>query len=123
MKNKLFLNKVSVRRSKTHGYGVFADKLIRKGERIEECYTLITRGKDKGLEDYYFDANRKYAVPTGYGVIYNHSDHPNADYVINRKTKIMTIRADKTIKKNEEIYISYGKAYFTTRGLTPKKHK
>ena len=60
MKSKLFQNKIFVKKSSMHGYGVFAAKKIRKGEKIEECYILISKGGDKVLEDYYFDAKSKY---------------------------------------------------------------
>lgn len=102
-----------------HGYGVFAEKTIKKGEIIEECYVLISKGGDKGLEDYYFDVKGKYAMMTGYGCIYNHLDEPNADYTINSKKKLATFKAHEKIRKGEEIYISYGDEWFKTRGLKP----
>lgn len=120
MKTQLFQNKIVVKKSRTHGYGVFAAKTIRKGEKIEECYIILSRGGDRGLEDYYFDANRKYAIFTGYGIIYNHSDDPNADYTINMKRRVVTFKANRTIKKGQEILISYGKQWFSSRGMKPK---
>lgn len=82
---KLLLNKIAVKKSRRHGYGVFAEKTIKKGEKIEECYFILTKGDDVLLEDFYFYADRKYAVLLGYGSIYNHSDEPNADYKLNIK--------------------------------------
>lgn len=123
MAAKLFQNKIIVKKSPTHGYGVFAGKNIRKGEKIEECYIIITRGGDKKLEDYYFDANGKYAIFTGFGIIYNHSDDPNADYRINMKTRVATFTANQTIRKGEEIFVSYGDEWFSSRGLKPRTHK
>lgn len=121
MKSRLLLNNVYVKKSPTHGYGVFAGKTIKKGEKIEECYIIISRkGGDKALEDYYFDAKGKYAVFTGYGSIYNHSDDPNADYFINITKRKTTIKAARTIKKGEEIFVSYGEEWFSSRGLKPK---
>jgi len=104
-----------------HGNGVFAGKKIRKGELIEKCYFIITKGGDAVLEDYYFDAKRKYAVFLGLGSIYNHSDDPNADYTINMAKRIATIKADRTIQQGEEITISYGSKWFSSRGLKAKK--
>lgn len=120
MKKSLFQNKLVVKKSSTHGYGVFAGKNIKKGEIIEECYIIITRGGDKVLEDYYFDVNRRYGIFTGFGIIYNHSDHPNADYFINKKKRLVTIKADKFIRKGEEIFISYGDKWFSSRGIASK---
>ena len=120
MKKQLFLNKVVVKLSPTHGYGVFAEKTIKKGEIIEECYVLISRGGDKKLEDYYFDVNGKNGIFTGFGVIYNHSDDENADYTIYEKRKLAVIKANRTIKKGEEIFVSYGDKWFTSRNWKAK---
>lgn len=126
MKKQLFRGKVVVKRSPTHGYGVFAEKTFKKGELIEECYIIITRGGDKGLEDFYFDVKGKDAIFTGFGILYNHSEDPNADYTYNTKRKLATIKADRTIKKGEEIFISYGDDWFKDRKIKPielKKEK
>ena len=119
MKKKLFQNKLVVKKSKMHGYGVFANKTIKKGELIEECYVLICKGGDKGLEDFYFDARGKNAIFTGFGSIYNHLDDPNADYTINMKKRLATIKADRKILKGEEIFVSYGDEWFETRNMKP----
>ncbi len=111
----LFQNKLLVKKSHIHGYGVFANKKLRKGEKIEECYIIISRGGDRVLEDYYFDAKGKYAIFTGYGSIYNHSEDANADYRINTKKQIATIIAARTIQKGEEIFVSYGDEWFSSR--------
>lgn len=123
MKRKLYQNNIYVKKSSISGYGVFAGKKMRKGEKIEECYMIISRGGDKKLEDFYFDANGKSALFTGYGSIYNHSDDQNADYVLNMKTNIATISADRTIQKDEEILISYGDEWFSSRGWKSKYYK
>jgi uncharacterized protein len=120
MKKQLFQNKIFVKKSPKHGYGVYAGKTFKKGEILEECYILITKGDDKKLEDYYFDVKGKYALFTGFGIIYNHSDDPNADYTINYKRRLATIKADRTIRKGEEIFISYGDKWFSSRGWKAK---
>jgi len=119
VKAKLFQNKLLVKKSSRHGYGVFAEKQFRKGELIEECYIILSKGGDDVLEDYYFDAKGKYALFTGFGSIYNHSDDPNADYVISNKQKLATIKAARTIRKGEEITISYGHEWFSSRDINP----
>lgn len=120
MKKILFRNKIVVKKSRINGYGVFAEKTIKKGEIIEECYFILTKGGDKGLEDFYFDAKGKHAFFTGFGSIYNHSDDPNADYYINIKNRLATIKANRTIRKSEEIFVSYGEEWFKSRGIKPK---
>ena len=67
MSKPLYLNQIIVKKSRLHGYGVFAGKKIRKGEVIEEVYFIISRGGDRKLEDYYFDAKGKHATFLGYG--------------------------------------------------------
>lgn len=123
MKTKLVHNNLIVKRSPMHGYGVFAGKDLRKGEIIEECYIIITKGKDKALEDYYFNANGKDAILTGYGIIYNHCDDDNAEYTLNMKRRLATFKAIRPIKKGEEIFVSYGDEWFSSRGKKAKTHK
>lgn len=121
----LYQNQIAVHKSKTHGFGVFAEKKIRKGEKIEECYFLLSKGGDKVLDDFYFEAEGKfkYALLTGYGIIYNHDDEPNADYNFNYKKRIVTIDAVRTIQKGEEIFVTYGDDWFSSRNLKAKKVK
>ena len=123
MKSKFFQSKLIVKKSPMHGYGVFAAKNFKKGEKIEVCYIILTKGGDKKLEDYYFDADGKYAVFTGFGSIYNHSDDANADYIINSKRLVATIKADRRIRKGEEIFVSYGEEWFSSRGIKPTQQK
>jgi SET domain-containing protein len=123
MKGKLFQSKIYVAKSKIRGYGVYAGKSIKKGEKIEVCYAIISKGGDKTLEDFYFDAKGKYALFTGYGSIYNHSEDPNADYTINITKRLATIKAQRNIRKGEEIFVSYGEKWFSSRGLKSKELK
>lgn len=123
MKAQLFQSKIIVKKSTLHGYGVFANKTFKKGEKIEECYIIISKGGDKTLNDFYFDAKGKYALFTGYGSIYNHSDDANADYTINITKRLATIKADRVIRKGEEIFVSYGEEWFKSRGIKPKPPK
>lgn len=116
----LHQGKIYIKKSSKHGYGVFAGQNFKKGDLIEECYFIVSRGGDKGLEDYYFDIKGKYGLFFGYGCIYNHDEDPNADYFINRKSKIAKIKAYRRIKKGDEIFISYGDDWFKTRNKRPK---
>src|SRR3990167_103867 len=124
MKTLLFQHTLIVKKSSLHGYGVFAGKKIKKGELIEECYILITKGDNRSLEDFYFDGKgRRYVMLTGFGSIYNHADEPNATYTINIKNRLARIKAVKPIRKGEEIFISYGEKWFSTRGVRAKNIK
>lgn len=122
MKPNLFQNEISVRKSSIQGYGVFADKDILPGEIIEECYGFNVAGIEAELVDYYFKAkdNRSF-MPSGYGALYNHSDTPNANYMLDQENSILEIKANKKIRRGEEIFISYGKKWFDKRNMTVKK--
>jgi SET domain-containing protein len=120
MKNILFQNKLIVKKSKLHGYGVFAGKTIKKGEKIEECYMLVTKRDDIALENFYFDARGRNALLLGFGCIYNHSNDPNADYVLKIKQRVAIIKATKLIPKGNEIFIDYGEEWFSSRGKKSK---
>jgi uncharacterized protein len=122
MKAKLFQNKISVRPSQIHNYGVFADKNIKKGEVIEECCVLEAETDGSFLGDYQFqgkDKNNCFIV-FGYGMLYNHSDRYNATYCLRDNSTILTFVANRFIRKDEEIYIYYGPTWFADRKITMK---
>jgi SET domain-containing protein len=130
MNKKLFLNKLAVKKSTIHGFGVFAEKDMRKGEMIEECCFVFSDTEDEVIIDYIFEAGKKFALLFGYGSLYNHSDEPNAEYNFNLKRRVATFKASESIKKGQEIFVSYGDEWFDTRDLkkkqlapTPKKKK
>lgn len=116
----LIQNNIIVKKSAIHGYGVFATNTIIKDEIIETCYALTTNKCDPALYDYYFGHRERSLVLLGYGFIYNHSSAPNATYLFDEDKKIMIIKALKNITKNEEIFISYGKNWFSSRNLIVK---
>lgn len=98
------------------GRGVFAKQDIKKGEIIEICPVIEVPRKDVSnmresiLVNYYFyfaKDKSKLAIALGFGSIYNHSYEPNATYKKLHKDKIITFVALKSIKKNEEITVSY----------------
>ena len=73
------------------------------------------------IRDYIFKKSidsDKSVVAFGYGSMYNHSDIPNASWkVVDEYVKITCV---KPIKKDEEIFLSYGKQYWTSRNLEKK---
>lgn len=106
---------IIVRRTPRKGLGVFALKSFKVGEIIESAPVLIfdTKGR-KNLEKtilshyiYPWRSTRGAALVLGYGSIYNHSYNPNADWRQNFKSKTMVYRAEKPIKKGEEILVNY----------------
>lgn len=100
------------------GRGVFTNKVFYQGEIIEKApYITDTDDNFTGLiRDYIFnkdlDKNLS-SVGFGYSSIYNHSDTPNATWKI--MDDYILITALKPIQINDEILISYGDNYWTTR--------
>ncbi|APC25832.1 Histone H3K27 methylase [Only Syngen Nebraska virus 5] len=113
----MFNDKVIVKKSPIGGYGVFARKSFEKGDLIEECLCVVRHNDDWGtaLEDYLFSRGSMSAMALGFGAIFNHSKEPNAKHELTAGLRRMRIFAITSIKKGEEITISYGDQYWTSR--------
>lgn len=120
MKPQLYVSKLLVKKSSIQGYGVFADQDITPNTVIEECYLLETEGRDVHLANYVFGCDQKTLLALGYGSIYNHSLRPNATHQVDPVLSIMTLKANCFIKRGEEIFITYGKEWFSVRRMQPK---
>jgi SET domain-containing protein len=105
---------IEVRRVKGKGRGVFARRLIRRGEVIERVPVLVLPVEEvrnathwTGLAGYCFQWGQgTLALALGYGSLYNHSYHPNARYDdASGPTKIFTALRD--IAAGEEITVNY----------------
>lgn len=136
--NILYLNSsIEVRRSDI-GFGIYAKEKIFKDEILEECHYLKYQSKNCNsvvLNDYVFGVAeseedmtkrsnqicKENALALGYGSIYNHSENNNADYYLDNVKNVYVFYTLKNIKKNEQICISYGKNWWTSRDIQPKK--
>ena len=128
--------KIEVRPSELHGRGVFATEDIRHGETVEIVPMLEIGKLYKGniLQDYVFghwiwETNDKFdqggqwiksknttMLALGFGSIYNHSDNPNINYDAGLAPKgSWEFRANRAIKKDEELFINYGEGYWKSR--------
>src|SRR3954464_6466056 len=102
---------IEVKRIKGKGRGVFARRLIRKGEVIERVPMLVLPAEETEdssvLSNYCFAWGRNtIALALGYGSIYNHSYRPNARYDdVGPQTKQFT--ALKDIPPGQEITVNY----------------
>ncbi len=110
-----------VKRSLIHGYGVFADKTFEQDSLIEECCVIVSTGQDAILKNYYFQNADVCLLPTGYGLIYNHADEPNAAYYFDQSRHLLIFRSLRRIQPGEEIVIRYGKTWFSNRKLSVRK--
>ena len=113
------------------GLGVFATEDIGVKEIIERCPMIQMSWRSKYLKDpqiskyLYSDmacdclqckihGHHMYMV-LGYGMIYNHQDEPNTEWVFNYGNLIADVVAIKPIKAGEEIFVHYGSHYFKRR--------
>ena len=114
---------IIVANSSVHGQGVFATRAISKGEIIERCPYIVIDNDDLAdinrLQDYLFtspDQPADYLCVLGYGMIYNHSDKPNAEWEIDEDDiQFVRFTALKPIADGEEIFQNYGDEYWATR--------
>jgi SET domain-containing protein len=112
MPHKIYMDK-----SPIHGWGVFANQPIFENEIIEIC-PVIDMGMNKGeisqiLVDYRFNwpqgsVSEKQVVCSGYGMMYNHKETPNAAWRSNIENNTFEFYAIKPIRPQEEIFVWYG---------------
>lgn len=96
------------------GRGVFAAQNIKKGVLIEECEIIffpkkeIPTLKKTQIDCYYYCwKGGAAALPLGFGPLYNHSSHANAEWRDDYRLRRMILFARKKIKKDEEITVNY----------------
>jgi hypothetical protein len=121
-----FINRTYAGKSGVHGYGVFAKEDIKAGEIIEECQavlldTTFPNNKDWVLGRYCMtwvansEVDRVHgptmSMMLGHGMIYNHSEKPNAYVVQDTFMKVFTFYALTDIPKGTEITWYYGTGY------------
>ena len=114
---------IQVGESGVHGQGVFATRPIAKGEVIERCPYIVIDDDDLAeanrLQDYLFtspDQPGDYLCVLGYGMMYNHSDTPNAEWEIDDDDiQFVRFTALQPISDGEEIFQNYGEEYWATR--------
>ncbi|WP_226037884.1 SET domain-containing protein [Aquibacillus saliphilus] len=94
--------------------GVFATRDIKKGELIHEAPVVPYPNHEHEfieqtvLDDYVYEYGKNHtAVVLGYGMLFNHSYQPNADYDISFESHTFKFFAHTDIKAGEEILINY----------------
>lgn len=114
---------VKIGDSAVHGHGVFAVRPIARGEVIEKCPYIVIDDDDLGeanrLQDHLFTSpgqSGDYLCVLGYGMMYNHSQTPNAEWEIDEDDiRFVRFTALKAISEGEEIFQDYGLEYWATR--------
>ena len=114
------LPRIVRRRSKLHGYGVFAAEPINKTTRIIDYAGELIRNTTSAPREvrylkegciWVFRVNRAWsrdaAVGGNVARFINHSCTPNCWIEVNLKTKTIWIRASRRIEKGEELTYDY----------------
>jgi len=126
----LRLINLQIQQTKNKGRGVFTTAAISVNQIIEICpVILIPKAElvfldETYLYNYYFlwNENKDAAIALGYGSLYNHSEKPNATFLIQNETNSIIIKSISTVKIGEEITIDYvaggGKLWWNNQSET-----
>ena len=120
MAKAVTLPRIERKKSKLHGYGVFALETINKNKRIiDYAGELISNKQSESREDKYlskgciwvFRVNRNWSRDAAVGGndarFINHSCTPNCWIEVDAKTKTIWVRAAKQIRKGQELVYDY----------------
>ena len=108
------------------GRGVFTNENIRSKSIIEISPVIVLPAKDRKtvdqtlLHDYIFEwgeTRRQACIALGYVSLYNHSFTSNCEYEMDYDYQLITIRAVRSIKKGEELFINYNGTWNDVRPL------
>jgi hypothetical protein len=117
-------NKVRLGKSCLGDRGAFATCDISAGEVVEVCPLVIEKRSNvpyrSAMDDYVFAIDKSnVAISFGYCSFFNHNNNNNVTWRLNPDTKRMTMFAVRDIKKDEEMFVSYGENYWKSRGIQP----
>lgn len=115
--------KYVIKDSPLHGLGVFASEDLPSGSTIERCAYIVIDDDDlheiNRLNDYLFtspDDPGDYLCVMGAGMLYNHSDVPNAAWEIDDDdNRLLRFYTTSDVAAGEELLHDYGSEYWTTR--------
>jgi SET domain-containing protein len=98
------------------GRGVYTSMDITSGDTIEICPVIIIPKLQLPiihktiLHDYYFlwgEHLEDCAIALGFGSLYNHEVHPNANFILDLENNTIDIVAIQNISAGSEITINY----------------
>lgn len=109
----LFSNKLIVKRSKIHRWGVFAREPIKKYEILEEFpYFKVPKSEITNTQaclDYSYPFDDDFhIIGMGFCGLYNHSSNSNIEYEIDKVNEIMRHYAISDINIGDELTLDYG---------------
>lgn len=99
------------------GRGVFTDAFIKKDDIVEVCpVTVLSREEVEAVREtivyeYLFDwsdvRGNEECLPSGFGLIYNHSSEPNIEWDTDFATQSVIFTALRDIEPGEELCHNY----------------
>lgn len=105
---------IEIREVAGKGRGVFARRDFKRGELVESAPVIVIPDEEvdlidkTALADYYYKwGDSHFALVLGYGSLYNFSAAPNLLFKPDLKKKVMIYRAEKAIRKEQELTINY----------------
>jgi SET domain-containing protein len=105
-------DKIYIKKSEKHGWGVFTNSIIKIDEIIEECpYVEIFGDIDYNLLKYTFmfeDSSVHFFFSCGICSCLNSSINPNVSYSIDVDRGMITFKSIKDILKDTELFLNYG---------------
>ena len=115
--------KYVIKDSPLHGLGVFAAEDLPAGSTIERCAYIVIDDDDlqevNRLNDYLFtspDDPGDYLCVMGAGMLYNHSDVPNAAWEIDDDdNRLLRFYTTSDVAAGDELLHDYGSEYWKTR--------
>jgi SET domain-containing protein len=112
--NDLYLKEINQK----IGWGVFAGNDIKKGDIVENCYSIIVNDKWETYKKYIFYLNNgtDALIPLGFGCIYNHSETPNLEWK-QIDDRIIQFYAITDIISGDELRHNYGPNYDYSKNL------
>lgn len=134
MKDVLYHSqKIEMRRSSIHGWGIFAKEFIRKDEILEEVPFLIIPMSPNESTSIFLDYRFNYpsgsrpwknqVIPFGFACLYNHSDNKNVRWFSDEENEIFIFQAIQDIEPDTEITTYYGSESYWNDGRTHIKIK
>jgi len=102
------------------GLGVFANQDYKEGDVVEINKFLEIDNAKIGLQDIVFGSHlnaNKSLVILGNGSIFNHHDNNNLTYHYMNGKDFYFYRANKYIKKDDELFIYYGDNWFSKHNI------
>lgn len=116
--------RLEVRWDEGFGHGVFAKEAIPSNAFVEMAPVVVFDPKDVSggnIVNYCISWGEKLAVGLGWTMVYNHGDENNCEFSVNHHDSLIAIITVKDIEAGEQLTVSYGPTWFSSRNLEKRK--